>query len=327
MAEADPTPTDVAPDEAPDDAPDAQLDEALTAWSLGSFVESLTAASDATVLAYGSDVRQFASWCARMRVVRPEDVTRTHVRRFVAWLAERKLARSTVARKCASLRRYFGWLVRAGRVATDPAHGIGAVGARRRLPRVLSVERVDAMLGDGEPSSDPQTLRDQVVLELLYGSGLRVSEVCSITAADARRAASGEGLLSVTGKGDKQRRVPLSEASSDLLAAWLSDGSAAFDADVLADRTTRDQAVLFVNLRGNPLTPRDVRRILNRWADTPTHPHALRHSFATHLLDGGADLRAVQEMLGHSSLATTQIYTHVSRERLREVYNQAHPRA
>lgn len=321
-----------------DDAPDAQPDEALAAWNIEGFVESLTAASDATISAYGSDLRQFASWCARMRIVRPEDVERTHVRRFVGWMAQRKMARSTVARKCASLRRYFGWLIRTGRVASDPAEGIGAVGARRRLPRVLSAESMSEMLGDGEPSDDPQALRDQVVLELLYGSGLRVSEVCSITADDVRRAVGasrgtaasasrGPCLLNVIGKGGKERRVPLSEASRDVLVAWLSGGSAAFDRDVLADGTARAADALFVNLVGNPLTPRDVRRILNRWAPSPTAPHALRHSFATHLLDGGADLRAVQEMLGHSSLATTQIYTHVSRERLREVYDQAHPRA
>jgi site-specific recombinase XerD len=164
--------------------------------------------------------------------------------------------------------------------------------------------------------------RDDAVLELLYGSGLRVSEVCSLKAGDvdAKRQ-----WLSVWGKGSKERRVPLSAPAADALAAWLGGGRRELLDTSSTSPPTSD--ALFLNRRGRPLTPRDVRRILDHRSPVPTHPHALRHSFATHLLDGGADLRAVQELLGHADLATTQLYTHVSRERLRRVVDATHPRA
>jgi integrase/recombinase XerC len=161
-------------------------------------------------------------------------------------------------------------------------------------------------------------VRDQAVVELLYGSGLRVGELCGLRPDDldlARR------QLVVWGKGSKQRQVPMSEPSADALQAWLSHGR-----PVMAAGHAPVDA-LFLNKRGKRLTPRDVRRILDRRAASPTHPHALRHTYATHLLDGGADLRAVQELLGHGDLATTQLYTHVSKERLRAVHQSSHPRA
>ncbi|MEY2458724.1 MAG: integrase/recombinase XerC, partial [Acidimicrobiaceae bacterium] len=171
---------------------------------------------------------------------------------------------------------------------------------------------------------DPAYLRgrDDAVLELLYGSGLRVSEVCSLKVGDVdpRRK-----WLSVWGKGAKERRVPLSAPAAAAVREWLAHGRN--DAIDASPATAAATDALFVNRRGRPLTPRDVRRILDHRSPVPTHPHALRHTFATHLLDGGADLRAVQELLGHADLATTQIYTHVSRERLRRVFDATHPRA
>ena len=158
--------------------------------------------------------------------------------------------------------------------------------------------------------------RDDAVLELLYGSGLRVTELCTLTTSSMVLAV---GAATVWGKGAKQRRVPLSEAAVIAVRRWI---------EVRAEVVPPEQGeILFANERGKPLTPRDVRRIVDRRSPTPTHPHALRHSFATHLLDGGADLRAVQELLGHSDVATTQRYTHVSRERLSAAYRKAHPRA
>ena len=153
---------------------------------------------------------------------------------------------------------------------------------------------------------------------MLYGCGLRVSELCGLDVDDVDLTSR---AVVVWGKGAKQRRAPLGEPAADAVDAWLTRGR--------PDFVTASQAgaALFVNRRGHRLTPRDVRRILDRRASAPTHPHALRHTFATHLLDGGADLRAVQELLGHADVSTTQIYTHVSRERLRTVYDQAHPRA
>jgi len=182
---------------------------------------------------------------------------------------------------------------------------------------VLKGEELDALLAPGAVG-DPVACRDVAVVELLYGSGLRVGELCGLRPVDldlARR------RLLVWGKGAKQRMLPMSEASSGAVGAWMGEGR-----DALVTEATPADAV-FLNRRGRRLTPRDVRRILDRRAAAPTHPHALRHTFATHLLDGGADLRAVQELLGHEDLATTQLYTHVSKERLRTVYEATHPRA
>jgi integrase/recombinase XerC len=157
------------------------------------------------------------------------------------------------------------------------------------------------------------------VLELLYGSGLRVGEVCGLAPADVDVRSS---TVTVWGKGGKQRRVPMSRPAADAVSGWLQRGAAAIEpADADAE------GALFRNARGRRLTPRDVRRIIDRRSTEPTHPHALRHTFATHLLDGGADLRVVQELLGHADLSTTQHYTHVSKERLRAVYESSHPRA
>jgi site-specific recombinase XerD len=162
-------------------------------------------------------------------------------------------------------------------------------------------------------------LRDDAVLELLYGSGLRVSELCGLAPADVDLAGR---TVTVWGKGGKQRRVPVSEPAVDAVDGWLRTGR-----PVIAAADADGEVALFRNARGRRLSPRDCRRIIDRRASSPTHPHALRHTFATHLLDGGADLRAVQELLGHADLATTQRYTHVSKERLRSVYASAHPRA
>jgi integrase/recombinase XerC len=166
--------------------------------------------------------------------------------------------------------------------------------------------------------------RDQVIVELLYGSGLRVSELCALrnSAVDRSRR-----VITVMGKGSKERLVPISDAAVNAYAEWVGGGQADFFGIVGAHERVNSDSLLFRNERGAPLAPRDVRRILDRRAGSPVNPHALRHTFATHLLDGGADLRMVQEMLGHADLATTQLYTHVSKERLRTVFDAAHPRA
>ncbi|MEZ5141327.1 MAG: tyrosine-type recombinase/integrase [Acidimicrobiales bacterium] len=191
-----------------------------------------------------------------------------------------------------------------------------------RLPRVLRDEEVTRLLDDPPRTpgdEDPcRRARDDAVLEILYGSGLRVGELCGL---DLGAVDLSGRALRVWGKGDKQRLVPLSEPAATALATWLREGRSGLR------RPDSPPDAVFLNARGRRLTPRDVRRIVDRRAASPTHPHALRHTFATHLLDGGADLRAVQELLGHSDLATTQHYTHVSKERLRSVLDATHPRA
>jgi integrase/recombinase XerC len=312
------------------DVVDAPAD-VVAAWSIESFARSLSSLSDHTVAAYASDVRGFATWAARAGIDQPGAVKRTNLRRYLAYLTTRDYARRSVARKAAALRRYFKWLVRAGHLDVDPTVGLQARGGDGRLPRVLERRDLEELLEGALPEDEPdwRRRRDDAVLEVLYGSGLRVSELCGLTADSLDLA---EGAVVVWGKGAKQRRVPLSAPAVVALRRWLSVRhevlSADSDSDSDSDSATTDVVtVLFGNERGKALTPRDVRRILDRRSPSPTHPHALRHSFATHLLDGGADLRAVQDLLGHSSVSTTQRYTHVSRERLRAAYGAAHPRA
>jgi site-specific recombinase XerD len=308
----DPRPSDAATD----------ATSASPAWSVDAFARSLTSLSSRTVAAYVADVRGFVEWAARGGIDEPGAVKRTTVRRYLAYLTTRQYARRSIARKSASLRRYFRWLTRTGGVRTDPTVGLQARGGDGRLPRVLERRDLDQLLeGPLLPDeADWRQRRDDAVLELLYGSGLRVSELCGLD----RDSIDFEGAAVVVwGKGAKQRRVPLSEPAATALQRWL-----AIRREVLPDQPDgAPDPALFGNERGRRLTPRDVRRIVDRRSPTPTHPHALRHSFATHLLDGGADLRAVQELLGHSDVATTQRYTHVSRERLRTAYKAAHPRA
>jgi site-specific recombinase XerD len=294
-------------------------------WRVDDFVDSLTSVSEATVEAYRRDVDGFIAWADRAGLDGPGAVDRLTLRRYLAALTTRRKAKRTIARAASSLRRYFGWLLRTGVIAVDPTARLSAPKGDARLPHVLRADELHRLLDDppARVDDDPAYLRcrDDAVLELLYGSGLRVSEVCSLKVGDVdpRRK-----WLSVWGKGAKERRVPLSAPAASALREWLTTGrNEALDA--MASESAHD--ALFVNRRGRPLTPRDVRRVLDHRSPVPTHPHALRHTFATHLLDGGADLRAVQELLGHADLATTQIYTHVSRERLRRVFDATHPRA
>ena len=293
------------------------------AWDLDEFATSLTSLAPASVTAYRRDLGAFVEWADRLGLTGPDGVDRRVLRRYVAFLTTRGYARRTIARHVASLRRYFDWLRRRGRIEVDPSARLSSPGHDGRLPRVLRRDEIEALLDGGPaPTEDPLEValaqRDSAVLEILYGSGLRVAEVCGLRPVDIDLDRS---RLTVWGKGSKQRVVPLSTPAVDALRRWLETGRA-----VLVDADTPADAV-FVNRRAHPLTPRDVRRILDRRAAGPAHPHALRHTFATHLLDGGADLRAVQELLGHADLATTQLYTHVSRERLRGVLETTHPRA
>jgi integrase/recombinase XerC len=292
-------------------------------WRVDEFARSLTAAAPATVEAYRRDLAAFVTWAERLGLGSPGDVQRTTVRRYLAYLATRGFARRTIARRASALRRYFGWARRIGALTTDPTAGLSAPRGEARLPRVLHPDELRSLLDESRsrgPSGrdGARELRDMALLELLYGSGLRVAEAAALDVDDLDLAQS---RVRVWGKGSKQRVVPLSEPTTDALRRWLADGRRELATDA------SPAAAVFLNLRGRRLTPRDARRVLDRRAAVPTHPHALRHTFATHLLDGGADLRVVQELLGHADLATTQRYTHVSKERLRSVFDATHPRA
>jgi len=287
-------------------------------WRIDDFVHALTSLSDNTVAAYRSDVQSFATWCARSDLLEPGVVKRATVRRYLAHLTTRQFARRSIARKTAAIRRYYRWLVASGLAQVDPTSGVSVPAGDGRLPRVLDQRELSGLLDAPADEAEPgwRRRRDDAVLELLYGSGLRVGELCGLTVSSVSIA---DRIAHVWGKGSKERRVPISEPAAAALRGWI-----AIRHDVVPSEAGD---VLFGNERGKPLTPRDVRRIIDRRSPSPTHPHALRHTFATHLLDGGADLRAVQELLGHTDVATTQRYTHVSRERLSAAYREAHPRA
>ncbi len=274
-----------------------------------------------TQRAYASDLRQFLASTGEGSV--PAEATSIDVRSFLAGLHGR-CGPATLGRKLAALRAYFGFLIREGVCALDPTAGMSAPRLPKRLPRPLPVDECMGLI-DGVPAG-PAAIerRDRALLELLYGAGLRVSE---LSALDVRDVDLHRGDVRVTGKGGKQRVVPLPAATRVALAAWVDSRRAP---GLLAQP-------LFTALRRGSaaprrLGPRDVRRVVARRARhggiaSHVHPHRLRHSYATHLLDMGADLREIQELLGHASLSTTEKYTAVSSERLVEVYDRAHPRA
>jgi site-specific recombinase XerD len=233
----------------------------------------------------------------------------------------RQYARRSIARKACSLRRYFAWAVRTGRIDADPTIGLTASPGEARLPRVLQPNELRVILDEPSAADDDLPairMRDDAVLELLYGCGLRVSELCGLDVADVSTV---RRTVRVLGKGGREREVPIGRPAAEAVVGWLRQGR--------SELTTgsSDDGPLFVNHSGRRLGRRDVARLLDRRSTHPTHPHALRHTYATHLLDGGADLRVVQELLGHRDLATTQVYTHVSKERLRAVHERTHPRA
>ena len=290
-------------------------------WTVEPFTQSLTSSSPHTRRAYEHDVVEFVTWAERGGCRDPERLDHRVLRRYLAYLTTRGLARSTISRKAASVRAYARFLRRHGVIATDPGRFLQTPKGRNRLPRVPRSDEAAGMLDHVvSDSDDPVALRDAAVLELLYGAGLRVSECCELREGDVdlRRR-----TVTVLGKGSKVRRLPLGDPALDAVAAYVRDGRPALARPQSPDR-------LFLNRLGRSLTPRDARRILER-NPLPDgrilHPHALRHAYATHLLEGGADLRAVQELLGHADLSTTQVYTHVTRDRLRSVYERTHPRA
>ena len=282
-----------------------------------------------TVRAYLGDVSSLLEHAHRVGVQAPEGLQATHLRGWLASQHASGAARTTLARRGAAARTFTAFAHRRGWLATDPGPQLGTLKTRRTLPHVLRQDEMRSVLDTanraaqaGAPPDKAVDLRDAAVLELLYATGIRVSELCGLTPDSfdhARR------TVRVRGKGDKERTVPVGMPALRAVSAWLDQGRPAL-------ATATSGPALFLGVRGARLDPRTARRIVHQrlregGATRDTGPHGLRHSAATHLLEGGADLRSVQEILGHSSPATTQIYTHVSIERLKSSYRQAHPRA
>ncbi len=299
------------------------LYEAIDAFVLD--LQHRRRASGNTVRGYAHDVVQLAEFLERTDPhLQWSDVQPSHLRAFLAELHRLALSARSVERKVAALRAFFKYLQRQGTVTRNPAQAVNAPRREQNLPKVLSQNEVEGLL-TAPLGEDALSIRDRAILELLYATGLRVGELTRIQLGDIDWQ---QNAIRVMGKGNKARVVLFGRAAQEALTDYLNRARP----QLLAVGRAGDDGWLFLNARGTRLTDRSVRRVVDRYAVPaasgfkPT-PHSLRHSFATHLLDSGADLRTVQELLGHANLTTTQIYTHVSRERLKEVYRKAHPRS
>lgn len=276
--------------------------------------------SENTVAAYGRDLARYVAWLAERGVTRPDEVTLELVEAHVAALTEAGLAASSVERAASAVKGFHRFMLTDEIARTLPTADLPLPAKPRRLPDVISREDAARLLDQPFPRT-PAGLRDHAVLEVLYGCGLRASELVGL---DERAVLLDEGLLRVLGKGSKERVVPVLGAAADALGRYLDEGRGA-----LAGRVPCP--AVFLNARGGRLSRQSVHAIVEKYGRVVglkgLHPHTLRHSFATHLLEGGADLRVVQELLGHANVATTQLYTHLDRTHIRRVYLSAHPRA
>lgn len=274
-----------------------------------------------TLESYGRDLRQFNGYLKNSKIDFREDLDRNAILTYLDNLQAQGKAVSTISRNLAAIKSFYQYLVRERHLAQDPAAHLESPKLEKRLPKVLSVHEVEQLLRQPNPQL-PAGLRDKAMLELLYATGIRVSELISLNISDVNL---DMGYIKCYGKGSKERIVPLGSIAAKCVQDYLAKGRTKLV-------RTYDEAALFINHHGKRLTRQGFWKIIKKYA-LEAHivkeitPHTLRHSFATHLLENGADLRSVQEMLGHADISTTQIYTHVTRNHLKEVYDKTHPRA
>lgn len=288
---------------------------------LEAFLQHLTherRASPLTVANYRRDLQRIEHWCREQGIADWPQLDHQGVRRYVAWRHRGGTSGRTLQRELSALRGLFRYLLREGLVGHNPAVGVRTPKVARKLPATLEADQLCALLD--HPDEDPLAVRDTAMIELFYSSGLRLAELVSLDVGTVDRR---DGTLTVVGKGAKTRTVPVGSKACAALERWLA---------VRPTLVGADEPALFVSRRGRRIHPRTVQQRLARWAQVEgatrgVHPHLLRHSFATHLLESSGDLRAVQELLGHADIATTQIYTHLDFQHLAAVYDQAHPRA
>ena len=281
-------------------------------------------ASSHTIDAYRRDLTAYAAFLASRGVTLPDQVTREDATSYIGTLRDRGLAPSSVERKVASAKSFHKFLVREGVTENHPTASLPLPKVPKRLPAVVSIDDIDRMLSQPFPVG-PAGLRDAAMLEVLYGCGLRVSELTGLDLTDVDLV---DGFLRVFGKGSKERVVPIAGAAQRAMGEYLSHGRPFLRSK--SSRSRQDPAAVFINQRGGRMTRQTVFTTVRAYAGRvglDMHPHTLRHSFATHMLEGGADLRSLQDMLGHSDISTTQLYTHVDRSHIREEYLSTHPRA
>lgn len=282
-------------------------------------------ASTQTVKSYREDLTQaltFVRDLLKKTTVEPRDWSTRTLRTFIAWLHEQGYAKTTIARRLAAVRSFGKFLCRQGVIVSNPAEALRGPRQDRKLPHFLTLADIEKLLATPQ-TGDPFGRRDRAILEVLYSAGLRVSELCGLDIPDLDL---GDGVAIVRGKGKKERLALLGDPATAALRAWLADR------ETLPAVRKKPTPAVFLNQAGTRLSTRSVGRLLEKYLaiaglDPRTSPHTLRHSFATHLLDAGADIRGVQELLGHKSLATTQVYTHLTTQRLQDSYLKAHPRA
>ncbi|HUV03687.1 MAG TPA: tyrosine recombinase XerC [Armatimonadota bacterium] len=293
------------------------------------FIEYMRAAKNAsehTLRAYASDIVQFAGFLQGEELsADPRELDSQTLRRYLARLQRQGLSKASTARKLASLRAFFKYLLRKGLIEADPTAGLLSPKLDKRLPKFLRDEQIEALMQKPD-TSEPTGTRDAAILEALYATGVRVSELAGM---DLRDLDLPTGEARVMGKGSKERIVLLGRAAQAALALYLNLGRGRLFSN---RRNGEQENALFLNRNGGRLTVRSIRRLLDKYFgmvsdEMKISPHVMRHTFATHMLEHGADLRSIQELLGHASISTTQIYAHVSRERLKQVYESAHPRA
>ena len=289
--------------------------------ALGPFLDYLhyeRRLSPRTLTGYRRDLGEFLDWLRRRGIEDWARVDSQHVRGYAAHRHRQGLSPKSLQRHLSSIRAWFRYLLRERQVRVNPAEGVRAPKVRRRLPHTLDADQMNHLMQ--VPGDDPLDRRDRAIMELFYSSGLRLAELVALDVADMR---SSDGLLQITGKGRKTRRVPVGRMARAAVDDWLA---------VRSQLARGDEPALFLSRRGTRLSARSVearlrRRAIEQGMPRHVHPHMLRHSFASHLLESSGDLRAVQELLGHADIGTTQIYTHLDFQHLAQVYDQAHPRA
>lgn len=291
---------------------------------LQSFIHYLTVEkglSKNTLESYKRDLKQFIAYLRKSEQSKIEEISRQNIVSYLMVLREQGKATSTISRSMASIRAFFQFLLRDQKIISDPSIHLETPKIERRLPKVLSIAEVEVLL-QAPQSSTAFGQRDRAMLELLYATGIRVSELISLSLEDVHLQM---GFVKCLGKGSKERVIPLGRVAIESLEQYIQVGRHKLD------KKKRSKA-LFLNHHGNPISRQGFWKIIKKHAkdagiEKDIMPHTIRHSFATHLLENGADLRSVQEMLGHSDISTTQIYTHVTKTRLKDVYSKAHPRA
>ncbi len=281
--------------------------------------------SSFTLVAYGIDIKQFYLFLDEnfgLETLSPSQITKQILRSYLGHLKKQEYTANSINRKIACLKSYFGYLYRQNLISINPALSLFSLKAERKIPQTVNYDMIKQAMSLTDKNS-PIGLRDQAIIELFYGTGIRLSELSNLKINDVDFV---NGLIKVAGKGRKERLVPFGELAKRALKKYLEVRT-----EFLKKTIRKDIAAFFLSKRGKPLSQRSIQgrvaRYLQQVTTDGTYPHVLRHSFATHLLNEGADLIAVKELLGHSKLSTTQIYTHVSAERLKKIYKQAHPRA